>query len=1823
MNVRWILRTIACFTAAVFAIQARAAVFPSPSAASARVEITDTQGLLSWNPPGVTPARNALTVMFWMKITLPDTGGFQLTEDMLIAGNRRTDWIQNHAYRFYFNYLTGNIEFTAKGSTATLPPVALVQRPYLDRWYHLAATRGSAGWSFYVDGRAVLPAQALPDIGNMNSTEGVSLGGFGTAQRFFGEIQEFAVLQRVLTPEQVNTNRLRDIPANLPDLRGYYKLGYSTAAADNLKNFASAPAAPLTLVPDAVKQGTGTIDFPETDKQGEQSYFDSQKNQGRDALSPLSGAFSWQRTIFSKPTAGIPFEFRIGCNSGISFNSEALQGDSTLYSRDNVLGPGWRHSFQTRLVPAEDFLPGAATPIDAQGRPIRFVGLLTWDGALETWQKNFQQPYKTVHGEYRGELIEDSSTDSMIWTTPERLIYVFDTPSIGGRLREIRDFNGNKVTCDYDGDGRLAKVTDSSRAAPAGEWIFTPDPATGKLLSVSSQGWTVTFAYTNDAPARLQSFSHRGPTAYEATPQVNTTWSFGYTQPGGAGSPFVVSSVATPRGPNDVTVDYDKYGRKTLERDGASRTTLFKYHTPGPRQISRTDGDGKVWIESFDRKGHVTAKTDPLGNAYRYEFYTLGETMTGGGAALVAGIMKKQTEPLGWVTLFDAYDDRGNLLQKTDALGRVWKWTFAKSTDPAGANGKLSERLPAGSTATPVTALLNRPLSDTRPRVVGEAADWTNRYAFDAYGNLLRHEDDIGVLASHAYDARGLVDSSKDAKGNETTYTYFPATGFPETRTTAAATPVAATARFTVTELGWVKSTTNALGETVTREFDINGNATRTTDAMGRFTTANYDEVGNLRFSTDAKGLQTELQYDGANLRIWTKDRAGNVAAAAYNGRSLLTDSASPQVPIFQSSGPPVSKSLISVRTYDDAGRLARAFDPHTGDPATVADRFTEQRYDANGNTIEAVDRLGKVWRKQYDRLNRVAVEIDPQGNTRTTSYDEAGRLLTVTSANGFTTRHEYDGRGRLKKWTDPEGSVWIYTYDGVGNILDIEDALHGHYVMTYDARNLRLNERNQDGLDWTYTYDALGRLKTQREPTGITRTLHYDPAGRLFYVLFSTGRQNHLSYDDNDNVTSLIRIESVGVSTFTTFGYDVLDRPTRSTDTFGQTVGYGYDALGRMTGLTYPGNRLLLQEFDLLSRLRRQKTGTNWGSHELTYDWDKEGRLTRMSYPNGIVRTADYTDTGWQKSLTYTDTKSTADPADDAIQIALNYAYDKNGNQTSAREKGLITYAPPAPHDETTAFTPAGRLQTRTDATDASGQKNWTYEFKNADGSPSFNLSRATCPSVGDLLQSYDEDNRVTEMAVIKPGGTLVNQRNRYDALGRRISRTTSNVVPGSLQNIVESRFVLSLTGGMERIFADTTATGTLTALYIHGPDLAVKVDPADPSKITCYHPDASGNIVRLTDQTRATVAQYAYSDYGRPFAATTTGTTDPNPYRFVGSQGVMEEPLLPGLYFMRARYYLADAGVFLSVDPVKNIGPGWKPEAYGYANGNPTSFSDANGQFAQQFFGGLVGGVVGGVVGAVSETINQTASWATGGGFHADQILHKSAEGIVSGAVTGATGSSVAGGAAGEVYGDYIQALERGEDYDLKDGLTSAAWGGAKGLATDKLIPKISNTGKTYWGGVEGVRPTTFSGGFSGSYFRNDFLVPGILQTSQRTTNTIIANRTPAANNVAQATNRQNSTVPQGATRNVTSPSTQSGGGSTYTIRAGDTLSAISARTGISVSVLASSNNISNPNLIRAGATLSIPSRGSGGNSGSGSTSSGSRPGTTGTSPTSSGRR
>jgi RHS repeat-associated protein len=100
-------------------------------------------------------------------------------------------------------------------------------------------------------------------------------------------------------------------------------------------------------------------------------------------------------------------------------------------------------------------------------------------------------------------------------------------------------------------------------------------------------------------------------------------------------------------------------------------------------------------------------------------------------------------------------------------------------------------------------------------------------------------------------------------------------------------------------------------------------------------------------------------------------------------------------------------------------------------------------------------------------------------------------------------------------------------------------------------------------------------------------------------------------------------------------------------------------------------------------------------------------------------------------------------------------------------------------------------------------------------------------------------------------------------------------------------------------------------------------------------YHDDFRGSIIALTNESETITHKYQYTDFG---AITQIEEANHNPYRYVGKHGIQFEN--EGLYFMRARYYDANTGRFLSEDPI------WATNLYPYAGNNPVMNIDRNGE-------------------------------------------------------------------------------------------------------------------------------------------------------------------------------------------------------------------------------------------------------------------------------------
>ena len=100
-------------------------------------------------------------------------------------------------------------------------------------------------------------------------------------------------------------------------------------------------------------------------------------------------------------------------------------------------------------------------------------------------------------------------------------------------------------------------------------------------------------------------------------------------------------------------------------------------------------------------------------------------------------------------------------------------------------------------------------------------------------------------------------------------------------------------------------------------------------------------------------------------------------------------------------------------------------------------------------------------------------------------------------------------------------------------------------------------------------------------------------------------------------------------------------------------------------------------------------------------------------------------------------------------------------------------------------------------------------------------------------------------------------------------------------------------------------------------------------------------GDIIALTDGSGEVVASYSYDAWGNILSQSGPMATE-NPYHYAGYRYDENTKL----YYLMARYYNPDNGVFLSVDPVRgSLADPLTLNGYSYVSNNPVNFDDPTG--------------------------------------------------------------------------------------------------------------------------------------------------------------------------------------------------------------------------------------------------------------------------------------
>ncbi|MCZ2969598.1 RHS repeat-associated core domain-containing protein, partial [Acinetobacter baumannii] len=118
---------------------------------------------------------------------------------------------------------------------------------------------------------------------------------------------------------------------------------------------------------------------------------------------------------------------------------------------------------------------------------------------------------------------------------------------------------------------------------------------------------------------------------------------------------------------------------------------------------------------------------------------------------------------------------------------------------------------------------------------------------------------------------------------------------------------------------------------------------------------------------------------------------------------------------------------------------------------------------------------------------------------------------------------------------------------------------------------------------------------------------------------------------------------------------------------------------------------------------------------------------------------------------------------------------------------------------------------------------------------------------------------------------------------------------------------------------------------------------------KTNVYHYNPRGDVVAMTDQNREVVATYEYDSWGNVLKSEVKGIAADNPF---GYAGYMYDKEI-GTYYLIARYYNPEHGVFLSVDPDPGVSDDPVTQnGYTYGDNNPVMMVDPDGHWAYRLW-------------------------------------------------------------------------------------------------------------------------------------------------------------------------------------------------------------------------------------------------------------------------------
>jgi len=647
-------------------------------------------------------------------------------------------------------------------------------------------------------------------------------------------------------------------------------------------------------------------------------------------------------------------------------------------------------------------------------------------------------------------------------------------------------------------------------------------------------------------------------------------------------------------------------------------------------------GASQVTQMTYNAKGMVTSKIDPLGRQTNYTYATNGldllqvEQVRSGGTDIIRQYSNYNSLHLPG-TITDAagqdtdytYNSAGKQVTVTNAKSETTTYTY--DTD-----GHLE------TVTGPVTGATTTLTYDANSRVesVEDAGGYLVVTDYDHLNRVTQRTFPDDTTETNTYSRLDLVEH-KDRLGRVTRYFYD---GFG--RRIATRDPMGRTISQVWCDCGPQEALIDANGNRTRWERDVQGRVTReiraddTTDTL-----YTHDLSGRLKTVTDPKDQVTTHTYNADDSLSGTAytDEEVNTPDVSYTYDSYYarvatmvdgigTTTYSYIAPGANGAGQvatvdgPLSNDTIAY-THDELGRVIRRTINGTANQV-------DWTFDALGRVISEENLLGEFTYTYDGVTNRLATVTYPNDQTSTYSYlddENDHRLQTIHHKypNAVTLSkfdYTYDGVGNILTWrqqADSTAVLWRYGYDPADQLIaavkhatDPPETVLKRYAYAYDPAGNRTAEQIDDAVTLS-AYDNLNRL-TSQAPGGAMVV-----AGSLNEPGTVTISGVPAVVDANNNFRGTVPTTS-GTNTFTIVAKDVSGNTTTKQyqiEQTGSSKTFTYDANGNVVE---DGNRTF--EWDALNRPTVVSVGAH--STEWTYD-GMSRRVGTVDKESGVPVTA------------------------------------------------------------------------------------------------------------------------------------------------------------------------------------------------------------------------------------------------------------------------------------------------------------------------------------------------------------------------------------------------------------------------------------------------------------------------------------------------------------------------------------------------------------------------------------------------------------------------